>query len=62
MAHETGHAILDGLRPDWYDGKQQNKQTKAFDEAFGDITVLLAQINQLDVCERAVVAAKVSRI
>ena len=38
IAHETGHAILDILRPGYY--SSTNRQTKALHESFGDLTVM----------------------
>jgi hypothetical protein len=37
--HEFGHAVLDGLRPHYYESV--NAQTAAFHEFFGDLTALL---------------------
>ncbi len=40
VSHETGHAVLDGLRPN-YLGGFNGSETGAFHEAFGDITAML---------------------
>ncbi|MCL5036343.1 MAG: hypothetical protein M1269_04405 [Chloroflexi bacterium] len=40
VSHETGHAVLDGLRPG-YMGWFSGTETMAFHEAFGDITAML---------------------
>lgn len=40
VSHETGHAVLDGLRPN-YMGGFGGVETGAFHEAFGDITAML---------------------
>jgi hypothetical protein len=37
--HEFGHAVLDGLRPHYYESV--NAQTTAFHEFFGDLTALI---------------------
>jgi len=43
IAHETGHAILDIFRPDYY--ASQHEQTKALHESFGDLTVIFTILN-----------------
>lgn len=46
IAHETGHAILDGIRP-LYSQVSSSVQTGAFHEFFGDLmAILLALFNQ----------------
>lgn len=40
VSHETGHAVLDALRPD-YISTFSGKETMAFHEAFADITAML---------------------
>jgi len=56
VAHETGHACLDALRPDlWADS---TPQSGGIHEAFGDITAMFAMLAQLDVCESIIVASK----
>ncbi len=42
IAHETGHAILDGLRP--YYLEQSSLQTAAFHEFLADLTAILASL------------------
>lgn len=49
VAHSVGHAILDGILPGYLESWQL--QTAALVEAFGDITVILGTIAQLDNCE-----------
>ena len=45
IAHETGHAILDGIRPMY--NQLSSVQTAAFHEFIGDLTaILLALFNQ----------------
>lgn len=39
VSHETGHAILDGMKPEW--GKTFDKETKGMHEAFGDCAAML---------------------
>ena len=39
VAHETGHAILDGLKPQY--GHTFDRETKGFHEAFGDCAAML---------------------
>nr|BFE33356.1 hypothetical protein GCM10010200_056070 [Actinomadura rugatobispora] len=50
VAHETGHAILDGLKPGWL-GVGNPPQTGGLHEAFGDLSAIfltLAQPDQAD--------------
>ena len=49
VAHETGHAILDSLRPHWYESTKA--EFKAFHESFADITAILTILSQMDLCE-----------
>lgn len=44
VSHETGHAILDGLKPEW--GKTFDKETKATHEAFGDCAAMLLALSR----------------
>jgi hypothetical protein len=44
VAHETGHAILDGLKPEW--GKTFDRETKASHEGFGDCAAMLLTISR----------------
>lgn len=39
VSHESGHAILDGLRPDYIES--YDTETMSFHEAFGDVTAML---------------------
>jgi hypothetical protein len=56
VSHETGHAVLDALRPDlWGD---ETPQAGGIHEAFGDITAIFASLAQLDICEAVIVASK----
>ena len=51
VAHMTGHAVLDGLKPTFY-GENASEEIKALHESFADLTAVFAQIVQLDVCRR----------
>jgi hypothetical protein len=44
VAHETGHAILDGLKPQY--GHTFDRETKAFHEAFGDCAAMLLTLSR----------------
>jgi hypothetical protein len=56
LAHETGHAILDTLRPRYWVSWQP--QTGALHEAFADITSILSLLSQLDQCEAVLAYSK----
>lgn len=55
VAHETGHAILDGMKPLY--GQTFDRETKAFHEAFGDCTALLLAASRLENCRDALAEA-----
>lgn len=55
VAHEAGHAVLDGLRPGYL---TQGVDAKALHEGFGDLTALFALLDQADVCEAVVVESR----
>ncbi|MGH7461175.1 MAG: hypothetical protein ACREMA_09115, partial [Longimicrobiales bacterium] len=57
VAHETGHAILDGLKPGWL-GIGNPPQTGALHESFGDLTALFLALSQLDQVESFVALTK----
>lgn len=44
VSHETGHAILDGLKPEY--GHTFDRETKAFHEAFGDCAAMLLTLSR----------------
>jgi hypothetical protein len=44
VSHETGHAILDGLKPEY--GHTFDRETKAFHEAFGDCAAMLLTVSR----------------
>ena len=50
VAHETGHAILDGLKPGWL-GFGNPPQTGALHESFGDMCAIFLALSQLDQVE-----------
>ena len=53
VAHETGHAVLDGLKPAWLRADNP-PQTGGLHEAFGDLTAIFLCLAQLDQCEAIV--------
>jgi hypothetical protein len=57
VAHETGHAVLDGLKPNWL-GADNLPQTGALHEAFGDLTAIFLTLSQLDQCEAVIAQTK----
>jgi hypothetical protein len=50
VAHETGHAILDGLRPGWL-GTRNVPQTGGLHESFGDLSAIFLALSDLDQVE-----------
>jgi hypothetical protein len=57
VAHETGHAILDALKPNWI-LNDAPAQTGGLHESFGDITSILTILSQLDLVEYIVAQTK----
>lgn len=57
VAHEAGHAILDGLKPGWL-GVGNPPQTGGLHESFGDLTAIFLALNQLDIVEAFVAITK----
>jgi len=57
VAHETGHAVLDSLKPGWI-GASSNPQTGALHESFGDIVAIFLALSQLDQVEALIVQTK----
>lgn len=53
VAHETGHAVLDGLKPGWLMADNP-PQTGALHEAFGDLSAIFLTLSQLDQCDALV--------
>lgn len=57
VTHETGHAVLDSLKPGWI-GASSNPQSGALHEAFGDILAIFHALSQLDQAEALIVLTK----
>ncbi len=53
VAHETGHAVLDGLKPGWL-GYGNSPQTGGLHESFGDLTAIFLALSQLDQVEAVI--------
>ena len=50
VSHETGHAILDGIKPQY--GHTFDRETKAFHEAFGDCAAMLLTLSRPENCRQ----------
>jgi hypothetical protein len=57
VSHETGHAVLDGLKPQWLQADNP-PQTGGLHEAFGDLTAIFLALSQLDQCEAVIAQTK----
>jgi len=57
VAHETGHAILDALKPNWISFSAP-AQTGGLHESFGDLTSIFMILSQLDLVEYIVAQTK----
>lgn len=57
VSHETGHAVLDGLKPDWL-GLGNPPQTGALHESFGDLSAVFLTLSQLDQVEAIIAQTK----
>jgi hypothetical protein len=57
VAHETGHAVLDGLKPNWLQADNP-PQTGGLHESFGDLTAIFLALAQLDQCEAVIAQTK----
>jgi hypothetical protein len=57
VAHETGHAVLDGLKPSWI-GAGGPPQTGGLHESFGDLTAIFLALSQLDQVEAVIAQTK----
>lgn len=57
VAHETGHGVLDGLKPGWL-AAGNPPQTGGLHESFGDLTSLFLACSQLDEVESAIAQTK----
>jgi len=59
VAHETAHAVLDGIQPRWLQADAP-PQTGGLHESFGDLTAIFLALSQLDQCEAIVAQTKAS--
>ncbi|HXZ76007.1 MAG TPA: hypothetical protein VEH31_34765 [Streptosporangiaceae bacterium] len=57
VAHETGHAVLDGLKPGWLSSAGP-PQTGGLHESFGDLSAIFLALSQLDQVEAVVVQSR----
>jgi hypothetical protein len=57
VAHETGHAILDALKPGWITFGNL-PQTGGLHESFGDLTAIFLTLSQLDEVEAVIAQTK----
>ncbi len=57
VAHETGHAVLDGLQPRWL-AFGNPPQTGGLHESFGDLTAIFLALSQLDQVEAVIAQTK----
>jgi hypothetical protein len=57
VSHETGHAILDGLKPAWISAAGP-PQTGGLHESFGDLTAIFLTLSQLDQVEAIIAQTK----
>jgi len=53
VAHETGHAVLDGLKPRWILSSAP-PQTGGLHESFGDLAAIFLALSQMDQAEAVV--------
>jgi len=56
-SHETGHAVLDGLKPKWI-ANTAPPQTGGLHESFGDLTAIFVALSQLDQVEAVIAQTK----
>jgi hypothetical protein len=57
VSHETGHAVLDGLKPSWLSAGNP-PQTGGLHESFGDMTAIFLALSQLDQVEAVIAQTK----
>jgi len=57
VAHETGHALLDGLKPGWL-SIHNPPQTSALHEAFADLTAIFLTLTRMDQVEALITQTK----
>ncbi|CAH1773212.1 unnamed protein product [Owenia fusiformis] len=56
VAHETGHAILDSLKPQWL--HTTRSENGALHEAFGDLTAMFLLLSRMDTCAAIIAESK----
>lgn len=56
VAHETGHAVLDALRPGYWNS--WHPETGGLHESFGDLTSIFTMLAQMDQCEAIIAESK----
>lgn len=57
VSHETGHAVLDALKPGWL-GFGNPPQTGGLHESFGDLTAIFLALSQMDQVESIIAQTK----
>jgi hypothetical protein len=57
VSHETGHAILDALKPNWINAGAP-PQTGGLHESFGDLTAIFLALSQFDQVEAVISQTK----
>jgi hypothetical protein len=57
VSHETGHAVLDGLKPKWIQNSAP-PQTGGLHESFGDLTAIFLALSQFDQVEAVIAQTK----
>jgi hypothetical protein len=57
VSHETGHAVLDSLKPNWIMASS-TPQTGALHESFGDLTAIFTTLSQFDQVEAIIAQTK----
>ena len=57
VAHETAHAVLDGIKPRWLQADAP-PQTGGLHESFGDLSAIFLALSQFDQCEAIVAQTK----
>jgi hypothetical protein len=57
VSHETGHAVLDGLKPHWIDASNL-PQTGGLHESFGDLSAIFLTLSQFDQVEAIIAQTK----
>ncbi len=57
VSHETGHAVLDALKPNWLLGNNP-PQTGGLHESFGDLSSIFLTLSQMDQVEAIIAQTK----